>query len=319
MNWASRSQKHLSRVFVLDGYRQKHAAIFMPGWDEEKQEAGQDVRLGLAQGNLDPAKPLIVVERDPEWAALIVQDLLGLGFTDLRPHVGELHDLSVSVPVDFVFIDLLGTLDHNISIWMRDVLAPHLTTDATVALSLAYCRRNNHFIEAAERAYNESFEVEVGEAREHFGISGNHRLIPIMLVRAIFNHHLFAFRRMVRYRDTNYSMMTFKFSDFTPLGQTNGSPSLSEVVSRFTIRERKLTMTDRSEAAHKAWETRRNRQTDQQAKAAQQARSDRAHRAWETRRAKRPETVSDRSAAALKAWETRRAQGWVHPARREAH
>lgn len=325
IGWSKRDRKQESREFVLDGYEQSAAAIFMPGWDEEARQSGQCVRTALRQGRLDLDLPLIVVERDPMMADKIERDLLGLGFTQLVMHVGELCELPLPGPVDFAFIDLLGTLDYRLCAWLKDELAPALTKGATVAFSLAWSPRNNHFMEAAVRAYNDSFQDEVEFLREAYHLSGSRRLIPVMLIRAAFHKHIFAFRQPMRYRDTNYPMLTYRFSGFSPLnGETNGSPSLDDVVTSFTPKERKTTMTDRSEAAHKAWRTRRAAAEQAETDAKKAALSARAKQAWETRRGEIVQvgrmsqelTVSPASAAALKAWETRRANGWVHPAHR---
>lgn len=318
IGWSRRDRKQESRNYVLRDYGQTAGAIFMPGWDEEADESGQCIRTALRDGRLDLDQPLFVVERDPLLAAKIEDDLLDLGFTQLRVHAGELCELVVDVPVDFAFIDLLGTLDYRLCAWMRDELATNLTPNATVALSVAYSRRNNHFVEAAERAYNNSFTEDVSFIRESYRVSGVHKLIPVMLLRAVFNNHIFAFRRPMKYRDTNYSMMTFKLTGFKSLFKnSNGSPSLAVVVSKFTEKERKTTMTDRSEAAHKAWQTRRASAQQAEAEAKKAALSARAKKAWETRRGEaQVDEVDIRSLAALKAWETRRANGWVHPAHR---
>lgn len=317
IGWTARNKKHESRKYVLDGYKQKHAAIFMPGWDEEAGQSGQDVRLALETGALDPNLPLIVVERNVEWAKLIERDLLTLGFRRLIVHAGELCDLQIDQPVDFVFIDLLGTLDYDLCVWMRDVLSPRLVEGATVALTLAYSIRNNPFMAMAAKALNTHFPEHVGEMREAYRVSTRNNLIPIILFRASLNRHLFAYRKMMTYRDTNFRMNTYKFVKSVFLEGSNGSPMLDDLVSRFTIKEIKAMTTKHRDAALKAWDTRR----DNMKKA---KRSEAAKKAWGTRR----KLASDdrnilvqseaqrRSAAAIKAWKTRRMNGWVHPANR---
>lgn len=107
-------------------------------------------------------------------------------------------------------------------------------------------------------------------------------------------------------------------------------------------------MTNRSDAANKAWQTRRanarkadfsargkkawaTRRANSEAPVAEVAdpvkeiaqalqsdRSAAAHKAWATRRARRAaqQAIPVAQNAAHKAWETRRANGWVHPSKR---
>jgi hypothetical protein len=278
MRWSSRAKKQASREYVLEDYSQVHASIFMAGWDEVTQTAGQDIRTGLQLGALDRSKPLYVVERNPEWAELIRKDLLSLGFTNLIVHAGELSKLVIRHKVDFIFIDLLGTLDQAVCEWMRDTLAPALVTNATVALTLAFSRRNNQFMAECERIYERDFAEYTSDLRQKLGVTGPHKLIPILLVRAIFNNHLFAYRQLLKYRDTGFSMLTYKFDGFERKAFSNGSPSLDAIIARLSHEPRQST----SKAAPVVVDL----------------------------------TAERRSRAALKAWETRRREGWVHPAHR---
>lgn len=316
-NWSSRDKKQASREYVIGDYLQEHAAIFMPGWDEEAGQAGQDIRTGIDTGSLDLSKRLIIVERDEAIAPLIEQDIRSLGFADVRMHVGELADLDLTGErVDFAFIDLFGALDEKLCRWMRDQLAPVLTMGGTVGLTMAFARRNNHFMAEAERIYRDDFAPFTSKMRAHYQITGHQRLVPVMLMRAAFNDHSFAYHPLMKYQDTTFSMLTYLFTDFRKVAGTNGSPPLNAVINLLKPKEGDVTMTDdRSSAAHKAWDTRR-------AKAEAEKRSAAANKAWATRRAQaaQPAAANDdpRSAAAHKAWETRRANGWVHPSKRAA-
>lgn len=290
-DWTNRPAKQASREYALQGYFQERAALFMPGWDEEAQQAGQDVRTGLASGNLDPELPLYVVERNPEWAELIAADLCGLGFKNLILHVGELHTLKPTHKLDFVSIDLFGALDRNICTWMRDTLAPALAPAAIVALTMAYSRRNNRFMFECERIFREDFHTYTSRVRKALDISGHHRLVPVLLMRAIFQNHQFAYRRLMRYHDSIYSMLTFKFTDFSPTRLSNGAPMLDQVLDRM-------------------------RPLDQVVVRREFEPEDEMEPESEEASAAEPMSYQRRSQAALKAWATRRAQGWVHPSRR---
>lgn len=284
MGWKDRKNKQLSRVYVLDGYIQEHGAIFLPGWDDEAEEAGQDIRYALKEGLLDLTKPLYVAESNPALADLIEADLLALGFTCLIMHRGDLSTMRIHHKIDFAFIDLLGTLNADICCWMMDCLAPMLSCKARVALTMAYSRRNNDFMAKCERIFIRDYPEFICDTRDRTQIEGHQRLIPVMLVSSIFRDHEFAYRAMMKYQDSNYSMLTYKFTHFKRIDGDNGTPLLNDILSRINTED---TMINRSEIAHKAAETRKNNQQKKK-----------------------------RSEAAQKAWATRRANGWVHPAYR---
>ena len=311
MDWALREAKRQSRAYALDGYQQQHGAIFLPGWDDLASQAGQDIRLALKQGRLRLDAPLYVVERDIDIAPKIIADLTKLGFTNLVPHIGELSTLVINHQIDFAFIDLFGSLSKDLSVWMRDVLAPKLAPDATVVLTVSYGLRANDFMKGVCDVYSDHYPEEIEAVRDRYQISKSHRLAPLLLTRAIFNDHLFTYRKLMKYKDNVVSMLTYKFTDFQPMSEGNRtSPALAAILARLPTKEEDEDMTNRTDAANKAWATRRSNIISQKRSAA-------AHKAWETRRATPPTiSVDTRSQAALKAWETRRANGWVHPSKR---
>jgi hypothetical protein len=300
MDWSDRPNKQVSREYVLNGYKQCHAALFLPGWDEAVGECGQDIRTALRMGILDREKPLYVVEKNYEWAPLIEADLKALGFTKIVMHIGELSEVKFEHRLDFAFIDLMGCLTLSICEWMRDTLAPALAKGAIVALTVAYCKRNNHFIDAAERVMfkgRDDYKDITRAMRDLYKIEGGEKLLPFLLVKAIFQHHSFAYNPLFKYNDNVVSMLSFKFTEFAKANTPNGYPSLVDITARFTQKEHKNMVKDTPKtAAGKAWQTRR-----QQATAAADA------------EAERRAMLSER---ALKAWATRRENGWVHPTRR---
>lgn len=297
MDWSDRPNKQISREYVLQGYKQRHAALFLPGWDEGAKQCGQDIRTALSMGILDRSKPLYVVERNPELAPLIYADLESLGFENIIMQVCDLSEVELHHKLDFAFIDLMGCLTMRICEWMRDTLAPALSKGATLALTVAYCKRNNHFIDAAERVMfdgaNDYKEI-TRAMRDLYGIEGGEKLLPFLLVKSVFQGHTFAYKPLFKYNDNINSMLTFKFTEFAKANTPTGYPSLAEISTRFTEKEYTNMAKDTPKsAAKKAWDTRRQRQSE----------ADAAEAARQSMLAER----------ALKAWATRRANGWVHP------
>lgn len=157
MTWTARTNKAFNRDLILNpqhGFagRQMHTAIVMPGWDNESQVAGSDIRTGIKFGTIDPHREIIAVERDHTIAPLIERDLRALGLHRLRMHAASLHMLDLSnTRVDFAFIDLLGSFTENDIVWVRDVLRPSLTEGARLAITVAANPRNNMMMDSIRR------------------------------------------------------------------------------------------------------------------------------------------------------------------------
>lgn len=229
-DWHDKPLKDDTRVRALGGYKQKAAAIFLPGVSLDGI-AGLDIRKGIEIGSLDINKPIYGVERDPDRARIIKHDMTtNVGLTDFRMHQGLLDFLELDQSVDFAFIDLMGTLEPEVLNWFSGVLAPRLTPDAHFSLTVAECPRGSLFMKKARIVYETHFPDVVEFARNHYGLEIE-RLLPVLLLRAAFHRYNFALVDRERYQNSAQGlyMLFYKFTDFEPVTD-NTWPSLETIV-----------------------------------------------------------------------------------------
>jgi len=171
---------------------------------------------------------------------------------------------------------------------------------ATIAFTLLYAHRNNHFIHDFHRFVTSSeMSSELWQTSfDCLGIADETVAMYLLLFRLLFVDYDFVVETPVKYRDTQ-SMLLFILRDFQ-IGNSEIREGAREYFEKFmdsqlaslgvsTVSTKKGTL-----AAKKAWKTRRALK-----------RSNAATRAWETRRANAQ--AKKRSEAAKKAWSTRRA------------
>ncbi|MFA5491023.1 MAG: hypothetical protein WC284_17730, partial [Candidimonas sp.] len=220
---------------------------------------GYCIRQGIAMGAIDPKRPIFAAESDSAISKSIERDLIeDVGLTDLRFHHGPLHRMKLTEPVDTVFVDLMGTINTDIARWMHDELAAMLTNNATVSLTVAYNHRNAHFMEHCNKLFHGPMAELTAKARSHYGVNGRYNLIPLMVMRCIFNRFNFAFTGAVKYGD-GMSMLLYRFDNFERLEQTNGFPSVVELIesmkpthAHYDRMAARGQITRRSAAAYKA-------------------------------------------------------------------
>jgi hypothetical protein len=230
MNWGEeRASKQTTRALAVKGHRHRHGAIFLPGWDSGKLQAGADIRFALAEGHLDQDCPLYAVECDKNVYSLISEDLATLGFRDLRPHRGQLQTLKLDGAIDFAFIDLWGGLDKGLLRWMERELQPRLLPETMLSLTVGFAIRNP-FMRKAAIVMEEHYPHLLDWTEEKLHLRKPERQIPYILVRMALRQHHFALTERLPYQDSRVSMLYYKFSDFMADANT-GWPSLDEFIA----------------------------------------------------------------------------------------
>jgi hypothetical protein len=218
-----RPHKDAIRTLALTGYHQRHAAVFLPGWSEPSQTAGLCIRRGLDLTDvapevttLDVTKPFYGAEHDRLLYPKVKQSLDELGLADLRLHRGGVHSLKLKHTVDFAFLDLCGTLDEKVCLWLRDELQSRLVQESALALTVSYAIRASAFMAKAKIVYEQHFPECVKFAKQHYGLQSWQRLIPLLLVRSSLHELNFRLSERNLYRDT-VGMLFYKFDSFTPV------------------------------------------------------------------------------------------------------
>jgi len=87
---------------------------------------------------------LYLVEQKKDVFARLQNKVKRTGWSDQATLFnGKLEQFNIPKPLDFVWIDLNGTLSYNLVDWIKDHLALNLQEGAVVCLTQEYCWRNN--------------------------------------------------------------------------------------------------------------------------------------------------------------------------------
>lgn len=288
-----RPEKDGVRKFIFDGVGWRDTSLWLPGEDLAC------IHTAMQSGVLDSDSHIIAVERDPDVARRIRQQLPHCGMS-WHLHEGELHSLTLpeDVRLDYAFIDLLGYLNTDICRWMNDVMIKHMTDDFSLAVTHLYALRNSHMLRKARSLFQTTYRELYMSFVDQVEIYNKNVLLPMALLKCIFRKFDFEFLWGTKYRDTRNSMCVFRLVKFRQISRPvwphisnfyEADDDATHNPKRKDVPMPRTSTTTRSAAARKAVRTKRERERERAALL---------------------------SARALKAWKTRRANNWVHPASR---
>lgn len=133
-----RKFKEQTRVLAVDFPPRKNA-WFMPA------AGAKCVLLGRETGMIDDSSQLNLVERHAPTAKKLIQTLepLNLNYT---LHQQDLATTKITDNLDYIWIDLNGTITIELAQWITQNLSPKLMPGAVVCLTHEYCWRNNQWL-----------------------------------------------------------------------------------------------------------------------------------------------------------------------------
>ncbi len=291
--WSTAPAKAEVRSWQLLAPPARHA-LFLPGWDAHARRAGACVREGLRTGLVGPGTRVVAVERDAGLASLVGRDLAGLGLGGrLRMHADDLSRLRLdpSDPLDFAFVDLLGNLDGATAAWMRDDLSPALAPGATLSLTFAYGFRANRFLARCRAAFEGPYAAHARAAAAHFRINDPLALVGLLIVMSALPGRTFSLAGAVHYQDNVRSMVAYRLDGVSEAGETMPWPDLSAIAGDEVPRSRASSGKDKASgrmavAAHIRRIPPRVGRVDPDEGLPADARSQAALKAWATRRAR---------------------------------
>lgn len=175
--WRDREMKRLQRKAFFDGIPVCKNYLTLAG------SSCEDIALGKTLCILKPGiTNITAVERETEIYASM-RDWLKINWGLANAVNCPLHKLKLSVPQDLVFLDFLGNLTAQDSLWFRNDLL--LAEGASVGLTILRQTRGNLFIPACRAIMEDSsyFHETCKEIRD----SGDYHsdLIPCMAVYVI--------------------------------------------------------------------------------------------------------------------------------------
>ena len=277
---SKRPQKKEAREYALSNLSKKQHTLWLPGVD------CLCVKEALKRGVVNGNGHFLFVEKNSEVVPSIKNFVRSRRWHNSPIiHEGELSKLVLPWPVDYAFLDFLGTFESQTSVWMSQNLV--FAEGADLCVTHAYGRRYNLFLDRMEQVFK---ELPIYTALKHqLRCYDDLVALPLAMMKSMFNRYSFEIRWPCKYQDSVRSMLLFRLEKFHHLKHTNGWPDFISLVGRCGTScnsnyERSLKMPAKTKAA----------------------RSAAAKKAWETRRADAAERAASLSARAKKAWATRR-------------
>lgn len=201
--WTSRKKtqaKKLMRDLASD-FDHRKAALFLPA------DKLCCVEAATSNGMIAPGSTkLILVERDKNIYKKMQKKASQLGWDDAVCHHGSLEEFKLPCKLDYIWIDLNGTLSEKMLGWIEKELKPKLKKNSIVCLTHEYCWRNNPWI---KQKYQEVARQDAeGYSQFRFFYPGiqahadKYFSFPIYLLVKAFSDRELALVDHERYRDT---------------------------------------------------------------------------------------------------------------------
>jgi hypothetical protein len=206
IGWGRRDDKTEAREQLLANLPLATSALFMPASE------CLCIKQALQSNVIDERTYLLTVERDAKVYRNMRRTLRRMKLKNVEMHHTMLHCVPITKPLDFVFLDLCGTVTRNIADWMVDVLSPMLLPNAVVIFAFAEGWRNNQFIPTILSKLKDTDLA--NEIAGEIGTSDNAVVLDICFLRILLKHWSFKVEFMLRYCDT-VQMCAYRLFDFS--------------------------------------------------------------------------------------------------------
>jgi len=262
--WSNRPQKEDCRRYAVEELPRLQRSLWLPG------DGLLDIEVAQEVGVIDKNSQMIFAERNPDVIPKI-ENKINNGHWLNKPllHKGKISDLELPWPIQFAFLDYCGCYERDTVRWMNTGLAARLEPGATVVITHMQSWRNNNFIhECHEALWRGPMAKHTARISRNLGVRSENMALVLAVTLCIFNRYDFKIQPPVKYQDSRNSMFMLRFDNLRqlPEGKTNGWPDLAELVDLSktstgdTMSKKSISPAQakkRSDAAYKAWETRR--------------------------------------------------------------
>lgn len=250
-------------------------ALFMPG------DRALCVASALKTGIIVPDTRLVLVERIPEVARQASVSMRKMGFRSLPLwHVADIVNLRLPFRLQYGFLDFNGTLNFRIAKWMNVELSSHLASDATLAFTFCYTMRSPgwQFMDRCQKLFRTTYHHLWDRLAGQVQVRDFNILTYLCLLRSVFCEYDFAIRPPFKYKDS-VSMVLYRLSQMRPRLARPEWPNMEELLAG-EIPEENHQVALISQRAKQAQATRQRQVEERLA----QKRSEAALKAWATRR-----------------------------------
>jgi hypothetical protein len=274
--WSERKFKETSRR-MASSFSPRESAFTLPG-----NEAA-DVMLAEKMGMVSKKTThWYFAEKNQQNAAELKQVLARTGWDKCSTlHEGWLHTMKLPQPLDYVHIDLNGTITTDVGRWINGELSDHLKPGCVFCVTQEFCWRYNKWIRGFREEVINKFLPVYNDFRFKHLLIGKSKIdyyltFPPFLVACLLRNWRLSVLKPYRYFDT-VDMVLFRFIAHerqtpclpNPFGRTQAFCGLFVPFSplrKEPVMAKKKSKAARSAAANKAWATRRENDKARQEK-----------------------------------------------------
>ena len=230
--WAGRHLKAYARDAALSA-SPKRAVLTLAGWDENANDGAFCIQQGMKSTIFNNDTNFQIVERKIEYANCLKEKMRTCNWKG-TVYRGELKKYKIIEPLDYCYLDFLGTINKEITIWMINELTKNLINGADVSITVGKSMRGNKFIkDLSEKLYRSPFISRITyETSKEFtsedGTTEKSMIVSLILINCIFNKFNFTHMPIIEYSDTT-PMILYRLRNLTPI-QYKRYPDITEII-----------------------------------------------------------------------------------------
>jgi hypothetical protein len=222
----NRPYKSAARTNQLSVSLIAKTALFLPG------SGCECVKEAMHMGIIDRDSYIIAVEKIPSVAKTIHTTLKELDL-NYMVHPKDITLLRLNrKKIDFVFLDLMGSMSRETAFWLTQELSPNLRDGSAVSFTFQKSQRNQAFIKSCENILRKHFQIEFGYLRLDLGIKDDLGRAYMFAIRACLNEWDFK-AEISEYNDGSACMVAIKLTNFRKIRGVSNNPriGLEDIIS----------------------------------------------------------------------------------------
>lgn len=197
-----RQKKDIARIYATS-FPPRTSALFLPA------DNAKCVLSAEASGMISKKKTnVVLVERDSERFKGLQKTLKKTKWDNYcEAHHTHLEKLDLKQKLDYIWIDLNGTVTSKLGFWVQDVLSKNLVPGAVICLTHEYGWRSNEWLRNANHHFTNSENTQ--DCERYVEFRDNHRLwidplytFPPFLLACLLRNWKLNFFDPFKYRDT---------------------------------------------------------------------------------------------------------------------
>lgn len=156
---------------------------------------------------------------------------------NIHLHNVNLEDFVPPDPIDFAFIDLLGTFTPSVLIWL-DTLAKNITTNCRLCFTHLYKNRNNHNLKELMELCQTKYKDIYNDCKDLWQYNDEWITLAAFELKCCFSEWDFVLKSPYPYRDTHWGMVVYRCEDFQR--KETGLPKIEELLMQTKMGRRDI-------------------------------------------------------------------------------